>query len=116
MVMRGRFELLPEHIKLLRASWVNEQLSDGDYGAAEIDSKRPYGNKDVEMDIAEELGFEILTDRDGETHISAEVADRCNKLHSETPIALQIVLSTGVFEPGLYLRTTPYGKNWKKAE
>lgn len=110
------FELTAEHILLLRASYVNDSLSDCEYGAAEIDCKRPYGNSDVESDIAEILGIAVIHDDDGEEDLRPEDRERCRMLHEQTPIALQIVLSTGSFVPGLYEQTTLYGKDWKLQE
>lgn len=107
--MDDTFELTADLVKLLRASWVNEELSGDEYGAAEIDPKRPYGNSDVELDIAEELGW--LPGEDGPTD---EERARARELHALTPTALQVVLSTGSFEPGTYRRITRYGNRWER--
>ena len=50
-----RFTVTDEHLRLLRrahVTWV-----DAEFGAPEIDGKRPYGNSDVYSDIAEILGI-----------------------------------------------------------
>lgn len=103
----NRFELSPDVITLLRASNVDHRLSDMEYGAAWIDPKRPYGNSDVETDIAEQLGWAV--GRDG---LSQDERDQARELHAQTPTALQIVLSVGFFEPGIYERTRSYGRDW----
>lgn len=106
---KNEFILTENHILLLRASWVNERLSEVEYGAAEIDPKRPYGNSDVESDIARILGYEFID----QEYLRNSDRELCRLLHAETPLALQIVLSTGSFQPGVYHRTTSYGKDWK---
>jgi hypothetical protein len=106
------FELTEDHVKLLRAMYVDWE--DSEFGAPCIDPKRPYGNSDVENDIAEELGWEVFEDHDGEKHLSSEQYELAQRLHRETQTALQIVLSTGSFEPGNYVQRRRYGKDWDK--
>ena len=101
------FDLTPALITLLRASNVNDRLSECEYGAAEIDCKRPYGNGDVERDIARILGWPV--DEDGDPRDPKT----CRSIHELTPIALQVVLSAGSFEPGRY-QVTRYGSRWTK--
>ncbi|MCU1325011.1 MAG: hypothetical protein JWN34_381, partial [Bryobacterales bacterium] len=48
------FFVTSEHLKLLQRMCVGWQ--DCEYGAPEIDPKRPYGNSSVEYDILEILG------------------------------------------------------------
>lgn len=112
---REMFELTEDHVKLLRASWVNRELSGVEYGAAEIDPKRPYGNSAVEHDIAEILGMEILADEEGD-YIPEATRTRCRELHEQTPTALQVVLSTGSFEPGVYRMVKSYRNQWVREE
>lgn len=52
--MRGQvLKPTADHVTLLaRSYW---RMSDCEFGAAEIDGKRPYGNSDVEDDLAEML-------------------------------------------------------------
>jgi len=99
------FTLTDEHLKLLRAMCIGWQ--DCEYGAPEVDPKRPYGNSSVEPDI-----HEILT---GETDYELTDAQRGRyaALHRETEKALQIVLSTGEFEPGRF-RREPYSSKWAR--
>lgn len=105
-----RFELTEDLIKLLRRSYVSRGLSDVEYGASEINGKRPYGNSDVERDIAEILGWEV--DDAGPTD---EQEKKAREIHEQTPTALQIVLATGEFVPGLY-EASAYGVNWRRVQ
>jgi len=107
------FELTAEHIKLLRHSYVMDRLSDWETGAAEIDGKRPYGNSYVAADVITILGWAEANDED---EFPEELEDRAMALHSQTPIALQIVLSTGSFEPGLYRQPDPYRQGWERVD
>jgi hypothetical protein len=90
-----RFHLEPDVLTLLRHS----------IGAAGVDAKRPYGNSDVETDIARILGWAVGCDG-----LSGDERDQAWELHARTPTALQIVLSVGYFEPGIYKRT---GDGWE---
>ena len=102
-----RFRVTADHLKLLRRMYVGWQ--DCEYGAPEIDPKRPYGNSSVEQDIAEILGW---IDRNGE--VSDEMSERCAALHRGTQHALQIALCTGSFQEGEYVRDE-YQWNWRPA-
>lgn len=74
-------EITNDHLKLLeKVYW---QWQDAEYGAPEIDPKRPYGNSDVENDIAELLGWKIFETRDGEFELSKEQADKASELHHD---------------------------------
>lgn len=70
-----------EHLKLLeRANW---EFNDCEYGAPAIDYKRPYGNGDVEDDIATILGWDLFENKYGETQISKEQSDKAEELHHD---------------------------------
>ncbi len=107
------FTITEEHLTLLRGTWVvwNEE----EYGAPQIDPKRPYGNSDVPLDIARLLGWEIPTTNTHGPHDPAwdELATRARKIHEETETALQIVLSVGYFKPGRYVANF-YRQDWKE--
>jgi hypothetical protein len=113
-----RFTLTQDHVKLLRASYV--RWDDCEFGAAAIDSKRPYGNSDVLTDIAEALGISA----DGQPNYEADedwrdeqwrgLGERLTALHKETETALQVVLAAGSFEPGEYESTWPSFVDWKR--
>ena len=97
------FTLTEQHIKLLRKMWVI--WYDCEAGAPGVDCKRPYGNSDVDGDMAEILGLP-WDPEDDETAVEQQRA--FTKLHAETQTALQIVLYTGKFEPGLYKQQCEY--------
>jgi len=48
------FTVTEGHLRLLRHAWVDWDQGEG-YGAPGINPKKPYGNSDVERDIAEIL-------------------------------------------------------------
>jgi len=104
------FTLREKHIKLL--SKMNVGWDNAEFGAPCIDPKRPYGNSSVLEDIAEIIGGldgkscphcgELINELD---------VERLNNLHKETKMALQIILSTQSFKPGLYI-ADDYKNNW----
>lgn len=102
--MARTFVLTEEHIKLLRAMCVGWQ--DCEYGAPEIDPKRPYGNSGVEADI-----HEILTD-ERQYDLTDAQRERYAQLHRETQVALEIMLQCGELRTGTYddVRKIPYGQ------
>jgi len=127
-----RFEVSPEHLKLLQRFCVGWQ--DCEFGAPEIDPKRPYGNSDVYQDMIEVLGIVELKTGIYEFKLGAETwllkgedknnlylegADeekllrRLDKLHKETEQALQVCLSAQKFEAGIY-EAEDYTDNWKQ--
>ncbi len=110
------FVLTTDHLKLLGRMYVGWQ--DCEYGAPEIDPKRPYGNSDVEEDVAEILGWKLKFDPDYDR--SYPNKDQCQlaaKLHKETETALQIVLKTGCFRSGKYELTEKYDTtSWRPVE
>jgi hypothetical protein len=65
-------------------------------GAPAIDPRAPYGHADAHEDIAEILGIKAS----GE--FTEEQFKVMNTLHQETAIALEIVLRTGKWSPGVY--------------
>lgn len=106
-----RFVMTAQHLALLRRA--NVGWEGCEYGAPSIDCKRPYGNGDVERDIAEILGDPLVNDRWGEPVVTEDQATRYRALHLETETALQIVLATGRFEPGTY-EAERYTRAWKR--
>lgn len=102
-----RFELKSEHIKLLRAAYVD--WDDCEYGAPAINCKRPYGSSAVESSIAEVLGYDKPCYECGRGW-PPDVDLRA--LHEETRTALQIILRTGSFTPGVY-EAPDYTQNWR---
>jgi len=100
MNMPMEFTLTEAHLKLLVRMYVG--WYDCESGAPLVDPKRPYGNSDVAGDVAEILGVEDFDPEDDVQY------DHMHKLHTETDVALQIVLSTRSFEPGRYKRLDTY--------
>lgn len=96
------FEVTKEHLKLLRNMYVS--WCDDEFGAPEINPKRPYGNSQVYDDMRDILG-EL-----GELYYSEEAL---NLLHKQTAIALQIVLKTGKYKAAKY-RADKYTQGWKE--
>lgn len=107
---KRRFEMTMEHVSLLRRMYVG--WNSAEYGAPEVDPKRPYGNSDVLDDIAKILGIEGFVDANNERHFSAKEVALMERLHTETMTALQVVLATGSFAPGVY-EADPYKINWQ---
>jgi hypothetical protein len=106
-----RFELRAEHVTLLRAA--NVWWWGAEYGAPCIDPKRPYGNGDVENDIGRLLGATMLgDDGDGPCYSSVQRA-AFRTWHKETEKALQVILASGSFEPGVYV-ADKYSRRWRR--
>lgn len=94
------FTITDDHLKLLaemNVGWCHDE-----YGAPEIDPKRPYGNSDVPADVRGILGNEDLSD------------EAVRALHVETRTALQICLRTGAFATGTF-ECEDYSNNWNRA-
>jgi hypothetical protein len=129
MSEKERFNLTENHIKLIRRMSVGYN-EDCEYGAPEIDPKRPYGNSSVEQDILEIIGIKELRKGVYEVELNGKhyllkgenkyniefegeedekLVKQVQKLHRETETALQIVLSRGSFDTGLFEEVS-YGK------
>jgi hypothetical protein len=104
------FEMTKDHLTLLTKMYVGWQ--DCETGAPEIDPKRPYGNSDVELDIAEILGWELFVNCDEEKQLSKKQFDMAQKLHKETKQALQICLLTQSFIVGVYEKKSYSDRSW----
>ena len=120
---KQKFEIKPEHLKLIKP--MNVGWQECEYGAPEIDPKRPYGNSAVEDDILEILGWkkgpqitvdgvEYELDED-DWEIPETLGKKLRKLHEETQTALQICLATATFEAGLY-EAPLYSDEWKQVK
>jgi hypothetical protein len=116
------FEIRPEHIKLLKNMYVG--WCNCEFGAPEIDPKRPYGNSDVIGDIIDILGVKdgnnIRITLSGKEHyvynygdISSEIKNMLTQLHHETQTVLQIILNTETFRTGKYKLKDKYSINWE---
>ena len=109
------FELTELHVFLLSRMLVAYN-DNTEFGAPVIDPKRPYLSSDPLKDINEMLDLGFTQDEDG--YFSEEARDEMRELHRESQTALQIVLHTAKFEPGVYegLEIVPgkYGRYWEK--
>jgi hypothetical protein len=95
-----QFVLTKLHLKLLsemRVSWNFLET-----GAPTVDPKRPYGNSDVAGDIRR------IVEGPTPGEVSEPERDHWMHLHREMATALQIVLCTGAFELGEYVKTDRY--------
>ena len=110
-----RFTVTDEHLRLLRRAYIG--WDEIEFGAPEINAKRPYGNSNVYGDIAEILGLVggQWQDEVEEDWPPPELEWRFLRLHVETAIALQIALATGEFRAGPYLRVSEHD-TWKRDE
>ena len=108
-IMR-EFELTEQHLALMKRMWVAWQ--DCEFGAPEIDPKRPYGNSGILDDIAEILGVPIP---DEDKEFPPEVIDRLEQLHLETQFAIAIMLQCGKVQIGKYKADDYDNTTWKKA-
>ena len=102
------FELTGDHIKLLKNA--NVDWDDCETGAPCIDPKRPYGNSFVAGDV-----YEILYEKSppDDFYDDDDFKNELLSIHNETKTALQIILITGKFQPGLYKRSSNWENNWK---
>jgi len=107
---KEEFVLREKHLKLL--SKMNVDWDDAEFGAPCIDPKRPYGNSSVIEDMAEILGLGGETCPHCGEMLKQQDKERLLNLHKETETALQIVLSTQSFKPGIYV-ADKYSGDWK---
>lgn len=124
MTRQTTFEIKPEHLKLLSKMCVGWQNCE--FGAPEIDPKRPYGNSGVIGDMIEIFGKEIkpgiftvnlfgkeyLVTDDCERGDAYELEKVLTSLHRDTETVLQIILTTGMFKVGKYKLRNEYGADW----
>lgn len=95
-----QFEILPEHLKLLRGMQIewNDIIS---WGSAQTNPERPYGSRDLVADVRRLLNNDSLTE--------AEI----KKLHQGAAMALQISLKTGKYKAASF-RASKYGQDWRE--
>lgn len=107
LLNRVEFVVTSAHLALIRSMRVD--WNDTEAGAPEINCKRPYGNGDVGADVARILGWEKACEDCGYTEAQKAAA---MVVHEEVGLALQIVLTTGTFLLGHYVRTM-HKRNWR---
>lgn len=109
-----RFKLTEEHIKLSKRLIVSLDETNPFFPTIYVGSKRPYGNSDIEGDIAEILGIsDNRRHKDDEPYYYPEDIERMKNLHKEMCDAVQIILVTGKAEVGTYCKSA-YGTDWHK--
>jgi hypothetical protein len=104
--MKVKFTITEDHLKLLKRMFVEWNFDE--FGAPCIDPKRPYGNSDVDADIAAILDLPFNIDEDGEKNYSPDVWAKVSQIHEETQVALQICLCTQQFKAGTYMKLDKY--------
>ncbi len=100
------FTITDDHLKLLRRMHVGWQ--DCEYGAPEIDPKRPYGNSAVEDDICEILGWPLESVVDGDPAYSDDQKRKAGKIHRQMADVLQILVLHGGVARGEYEKAESY--------
>jgi hypothetical protein len=106
------FELKQYHLDLLKETYID--WDDCEYGAPAIDCKRPYGNSDVEDDIADIIKMPKKDNWDkNEEMWNDEAQEKLQDIHKETQIALQIILHCQSFKLGKYRKKEDYGQEWE---
>lgn len=107
------FHLRQEHFDLMKR--IHVQWQDCEYGAPEVDPKRPYGNSgrhSILMDMGEALGIppeKIYNEAKDE--IIPAMQEYLEVLHRELEHAIEIVLRTNSFQPGIY-EAPAYTNKW----
>lgn len=97
------FEVTQDHLKLLkRLQFGYDEYTE--FGAPEVDPKRPYGNSDVYEDIAEILGIEPVSDDYWDEEFTDEQKAYMLKVHKEMEHVLQILVRHNSLGTGTYTR------------
>jgi hypothetical protein len=113
MGLLTKFNITESHLKLLQH--INMRYNDEmEFGAPEVDPKRPYGNSDVYNDMVDMLGLDPKYNRDGE--MPDETYIELKQLHKEMETVLQIICKTLQVSEGLYKKDSEYSSDWYKVE
>lgn len=108
--LKELFDLKQEHIDLLKH--VNLKWEeDPDYGGPAVDGKRPYGERLLLESVAEALNWKPAECDCGVENCNFEdwtddQEEAAKALHKDILPAMQIVLQTQSFTPGIYARDT----------
>ena len=100
-----------DHLKLLKRMYIGWQ--DCEFGAPEVNPKRPYGNSDVYDDMAEILG--VKRGEDDWNPFTEEQRDYMLARHIEMKHYLQILVRFAEIPSGAYRRRESYHE-WEKFE
>lgn len=112
----AKLTITEQHAALLRATYTAWHACE--FGAMEVDPKRPYGNSNGTYDVARVLGLEIGTLED-DPFLTDEQEALCLRLHRETEFCIQILLQHLALEVGATYRNDaePYRRaSWTKLE
>lgn len=105
------FTITEDHLKLLPHLYIGWQNCE--FGAPEVDPKRPYGNSFVYGDIAEILGIKAKETDFEEDYDGSDFEDddirRMEDLHAGLEIVLQIICSTATVQAGSYVKRPKRG-------
>lgn len=102
------FTVTHDHLKLLRRMYI--EWEGCEYGAPAVDPKRPYGNSDVEGDIAEILGWEY--EEDDWNGMPEDLRGAAHDIHHEMQTVLQILVHNLHIYPGEYERKDKWSSEW----
>lgn len=111
-----QFEVLPSHLALCKGMYWSWQ--DCEFGAPEVNPKRPYGNSGfatILAEIAVLIGMEVFKDADDEVCLTKEQKALCYRRHLEMEHWFQILSRFGEIPSGKYWRKETYHK-WEKVE
>lgn len=108
------FYVTEDHLKLLPHLWFDYD-DWTEFGAPEVDPKRPYGNSDVYNDIAEHLGIKPDGEEDsyGDKEFTEVQLRYMLQLHKDMTTVLNIMVRNGGVERSAYTASA-YGQDWKK--
>jgi|ERR1044072_1330746 hypothetical protein len=104
------FTVTEDHMKLLPHLWFNYN-DYTEFGAPEVDPKRPYGNSDVYGDIAEHLEIVGVEDSWGDVEYTEDQRYDMLNVHKDMTTVLNIMVRNNGVRPGRY-RASAYGQNW----
>ena len=116
------YHLTEEQVKLVRElhfCWAGGAEIGYD-GAPCVGSKRPFGNSDVAYDILEivdrdaamKLQESLEDGSDGDPDLNEYMHQTYEKLYGTLAHALQVIVASGSFEPGIY-RCNRYCRNYE---
>ena len=112
MFDKQKFTVTEQHLKLMRRMNVRYE-NYREFGAPEIDPKRPYGNSSVYYDIGEILEIKPESGDPEDPEYTEQQEEAMLKLHKETETSLQIALAVGYFEAGDY-EADAFTSRWVK--
>ena len=114
MYEKETFEVTLDHIKLLRRMYVS--WNDCEYGAPEINPKRPYGNSSVALDIAEILGWKVPNENlidASEYGTTMAIIIAARTLHRGMDKVLQIFIDNFGITTGVYTKEKYSSEAWR---